>query len=208
MVTVSELLKKARYEKRLELSDAERETRIKRSFLKALEEGHYDKLPSATYARGFLKNYAQFLGLNIETVLALFRREFDEGREQKLLPSGFEKISGRRLRITSVALLVIILLVLLLSYFFVQYRDFFVGPPLTLIRPLQNEEVRGDTVSVEGRTDPDTVLTINNKTVALSEDGSFREEVPVLKGEFTILVTAKDRNGRQSKVVRKVRVSP
>lgn len=206
MATVGELLKKARIEQNIEISDVERETRIKTAFIKALEEGQYGRLPSAAYAQGFLKNYAQFLGLDTQVLLALFRREFEESRENKLLPSGLSQFPARRMRVTSLALMFTVLVVVFLSYFFFQYKGFLSSPPLTITSPSENEELEGDFVTVSGKTDPDAQLFINNEVVAVLGDGTFTETVPVFKGGFAVSVTAKNRFGRESHVTRTIKV--
>ena len=63
------------------LLDIEGETSIRLDYLKAIEEGTLDTLISATYARGFTKQYANFLGLDGERLL----------REEKLFFLGSGK---------------------------------------------------------------------------------------------------------------------
>ena len=61
--TTGQLLKSRREEKRISLDQAAQETRIRLSYLKALEEDDLDSLPGSAYTKGFLHNYAQFLGI-------------------------------------------------------------------------------------------------------------------------------------------------
>lgn len=206
MTKVSELLKKARLEKNIELWEVEKETRIKASFIKALEEGQYQKLPSFTYARGFLTNYAQYLELDVPTVLALFRREFDQEKEEKLLPPGLSKIPKRRIRISSLAGFFILLFIFFLAYFFFQYKGFLGSPSLSLSSPSQNQEVLGEQVMAVGKTDSEATLSINDQIAALDKEGNFKEEIPVMSGEFTITVVAKNRFGRETIITRMVKV--
>lgn len=56
----------------LSLEDVERQTRVRAFYLKALEAGDLEGLPSPVQGRGMLKNYASFLGLDSETLLLLF----------------------------------------------------------------------------------------------------------------------------------------
>lgn len=206
MTKVSELLKKARLEKNIQLWEVEKETRIKVSFIKALEEGQYQKLPSFAYARGFLTNYAQYLELDVPMVLALFRREFDQKKEEKLLPPGLSKIPNRRIRISSLAGFFILLFIFFLAYFFFQYKSFLGSPSLTLSSPSQNQEVLEETVAVVGKTDSEVTLSINDQIIALDKEGNFKEEIPVLPGEFTITILAKNRFGRESRITRMITV--
>ncbi len=67
-----QLLRAARQERGLSLEDAERETRIRREFLEALEADDYQRLPPPVYVRGFIRTYARWLGLDPEQVVSLF----------------------------------------------------------------------------------------------------------------------------------------
>ncbi|HXI45159.1 MAG TPA: helix-turn-helix transcriptional regulator, partial [Candidatus Acidoferrales bacterium] len=54
----------ARERKGVDLGRAERDTKIRARYLGALERGDYRDLPGAVYTRGFLRNYAIYLGLD------------------------------------------------------------------------------------------------------------------------------------------------
>lgn len=209
MHKVGELLKKKRLELKLDFTDVERETRIKDTFIKYLEEGEYDKLPGPSYAQGFLKNYADFLGLDTNVILALFRREYDAKREQELLPGRLgstNRLPVKRTRFTVLALTISALTLVLVSYFIFQYKDFLGSPALTLTTPRDGETVEGDSLTVIGRTDPDAVVSVNDKAVTVGDDGAFEYSIPVWNTEFTITVVAKNRNGRETKIIRQIKV--
>ncbi len=65
-------LRRAREARGLTLEDAERDTRISRRYLQALENEEFDIIPAPVYARGFLRSYSQYLGLDPQRMLALF----------------------------------------------------------------------------------------------------------------------------------------
>ena len=65
----------ARERKGVDLFRAERDTKIRARYLAALERGDYRELPGAVYTKGFLRNYAIYLGLDPEEVLRQWRRE-------------------------------------------------------------------------------------------------------------------------------------
>lgn len=71
--TLGQMLREAREAKGYLLEDVERATRIRARYLEALEEGEFEALPSEAQVRGFLRNYAQFLSLDSEQVLAHYR---------------------------------------------------------------------------------------------------------------------------------------
>ncbi|KAG6558970.1 Helix-turn-helix domain [Candidatus Rhabdochlamydia oedothoracis] len=66
---VGELFKAKRQELDISLKEAENATSIRSSYLEAIEEGEIDQYISGVYALGFMKQYAQFLGLDIEHMI-------------------------------------------------------------------------------------------------------------------------------------------
>jgi cytoskeletal protein RodZ len=65
----------ARERKGVDLYRAERDTKIRARYLAALERGDYRELPGTVYTKGFLRNYALYLGLDADDVLEQFHRE-------------------------------------------------------------------------------------------------------------------------------------
>jgi cytoskeleton protein RodZ len=57
-------LRDARVRQGLELTQLEAETKIRAKYLRAIEEERFDQLPGDTYAKGFLRSYAERLGLD------------------------------------------------------------------------------------------------------------------------------------------------
>ena len=72
MGTFGQTLRQAREDLGASLAEAERETRISRRYLEALETENEAALPAAVYTRGFIKIYCQYLGLNPEGMVDLF----------------------------------------------------------------------------------------------------------------------------------------
>jgi cytoskeletal protein RodZ len=69
---LGETLRRARTAKGITIEDAERVTRIPRKYLEALELENFGILPAPVYARGFLRSYAGFLGLEANELLPFF----------------------------------------------------------------------------------------------------------------------------------------
>jgi cytoskeletal protein RodZ len=65
-------LREAREQRALTFEEVETQTRIRVKFLQALESGDLSLLPSLAHARGFLRNYAQFLHLDANAIIAQF----------------------------------------------------------------------------------------------------------------------------------------
>src|SRR5437762_10164450 len=73
--TLGEQLRAQRKRKGITLEQAAADTRIREKFLTALEAGDYPTLPGAVYTRGFLRNYAEYLDLETDELVALFQQE-------------------------------------------------------------------------------------------------------------------------------------
>jgi len=71
--TIGQRLKKARTFRHLTLEEVAETTRIRLVYLQALEADDFDVIPSPVQARGFLRNYAQFLELDIDQVVEELR---------------------------------------------------------------------------------------------------------------------------------------
>ncbi len=78
MGQLGQLLTRAREARGLTLEDAERDTRISRRYLQALEDEEFEAIPAPVYARGFLRSYSQYLGLDPQETIVLFNRSEEE----------------------------------------------------------------------------------------------------------------------------------
>jgi len=66
------MLQRTRQARGLTLEEVERDTRISHRYLQALENENFGLLPAPVYARGFLRTYARYLGLEPANLLPLF----------------------------------------------------------------------------------------------------------------------------------------
>src|SRR6478672_13979033 len=75
-----ERLLAARERKGVDLYRAERDTKIRARYLAALERGDWRELPGSVYTKGFLRNYALYLGLDPDEILLQWRSERGDDR--------------------------------------------------------------------------------------------------------------------------------
>jgi len=85
---LAELLKARREALGWTLDNVAEITRVKRSYLEALEQAAYDVLPPRAFALGFVKAYAKALGLDDESLADMFRREVSPQNTKLHAPSG------------------------------------------------------------------------------------------------------------------------
>ena len=79
--SIGQQLKREREARFLTLEKASEATRIRTVFLKALESDDYSVMPSAAQGRGFLRNYAEYLELNIDQMIAEIQKNSPQVEE-------------------------------------------------------------------------------------------------------------------------------
>ena len=79
---IGAILRQARTKRDIELDDVEAATRIRLKYLRAIEAEDWGALPEGVYARGFIRTYAAFLGLDGERLAEEYRDEVEGGSRQ------------------------------------------------------------------------------------------------------------------------------
>jgi cytoskeleton protein RodZ len=79
-------LKEARTKRGLTTADVVKELRLRERYLNALEEEHWDQLPAEAYVKGFLRMYAEFLGLNGSLYIDEYNARFAHREEEPFVP--------------------------------------------------------------------------------------------------------------------------
>jgi transcriptional regulator with XRE-family HTH domain len=69
---LGEFLRRERELRHISLDDVAERTKISRRYLEAIEAERYDRLPGETFARGFIRSYAQSIGLDPEDTLLIY----------------------------------------------------------------------------------------------------------------------------------------
>lgn len=187
----------ARERKGVDLIRAERDTKIRVRYLSALEQGDYRDLPGAVYTKGFLRNYAIYLGLDPEDVLRQWRRERGDqaSPEPQIVPPRPIEEPSRPLRFSPsvvVAALLTAGVVLFFVYLSSQLLRYSRPPDLAVTTPatavLQVDESTtsfllsgtaspGSTVTIRaaGQTQPIRVTTL--------ADGTWSQSVDLRRGQ-------------------------
>lgn len=78
MAELGKILAEARVQRGLTLEDCERDTRISKRYLDALEREDWKLFPAPVYSRAFLRTYAQYLGQNPADLMRMFLAQTEE----------------------------------------------------------------------------------------------------------------------------------
>lgn len=196
-MTLGERMKLLRNNRRLGLNDVSRATKIPYRYLEYLEDGNYDKLPADVYVKGFLKNCAEIFGVEEYILIRLFEKERGIRKnlkkrngeiEDEVRPLNISSfvVTPKLMAITSISILILAGIL----YLYFEFGSFSNNPRLVILSPENNYSTNGNSVVVEGITEVDGKIFINDQPVLVDADGKFRENLTIQSGTSNIEVKA------------------
>lgn len=202
--SLPERLYAARERKGVDLYRAERDTKIRSRYLAALERGDYRELPGAVYTKGFLRNYALYLGLEPEEILSQWRRERgDMGPPQPVIAVPRPLTTPRRGLTFSpgviVAALLTVAVLLVGAYLTVQIMRFAKPPLLNVTDPkvatLTVDEATSSYL-IRGTTIPGGTVTVElaggSLQTSADSTGAWSIEIDLRRGKNEFKIEATD----------------
>ena len=206
--SVGEILRTEREKKHLSLERLSSVSNISIEKIQLLEENKFDQLPSAPYVRGYLRVIAGELGLEVDPLISILRRDFKESARGELLPRELLQPPAPKLafstRINLAVLIVISVIGVMVGYGLIQMYLASLPPRLTISQPLQYQVVAA-TVEVSGMTKPDSAVSINDLPATVNSSGAFKGEVIfTTQGLQNITVEVTDRRGKSNQLTREV----
>lgn len=210
MITAGEILKTYREKKGFTLAEISAATKIPMIRLKQIESNEFGNFEAQVFTRGFIKNYAEYLGLNVGKVLAIYRRstatvavgnnkpalsEQKEKNEKKSIKEQVEKAKEKikkfELTPTNVASIAGILFFTIIAvYLSIQFYKFQQPPQLSLISPENNSTFQTDLIEVKGVTEVGAAVKVNEQVVPVNTSGEFLVEIKLNQGDNKLTVKA------------------
>ncbi|HET9852119.1 MAG TPA: RodZ domain-containing protein [Candidatus Limnocylindrales bacterium] len=208
----------ARERKGVDLVRAERDTKIRVRYLSALERGDYRDLPGAVYTKGFLRNYAIYLGLDPEDVLRQWRRERGEqtAPEAVIVPPRPLEEPTRPLRFSPsvvVAALLTAGVILFFVYLGSQLLRYSKPPELSVTNPATAVLTVADdatTYRLAGLTSPGSIVTVTapgraELSATAQTSGAWSVQVDLRRGQNRFQITARNpETGKSAETPREV----
>jgi cytoskeletal protein RodZ len=215
MTRLGDSLRQQREKRGITLDQAAADTRIREKFLKALEDGDLQSLPGAVYTKGFLRNYAEYLGLDDEELVVQFHEERGgPAVEPKRRFAPMKPIGSRSLVFTPAVLIPVVVLatiVLFVGYLYYQFTSFAIAPALDVTDPATDAIAQDAAFTVKGHTVPNGRVTVQVFPGPLTladihpaADGTFSAPVTLTAGSNHIVVEVLDPSGKVSRVNRSV----
>ncbi|TSC91452.1 MAG: hypothetical protein CEN92_277 [Candidatus Berkelbacteria bacterium Licking1014_96] len=209
--SLGEVLRGRRKKLDLTLRQIERLTKIKKSYLVALEKNNWHQLPSEVYISGFLNTYSKTLKLDSKSILKEFKREHQTHQNiQKNALKNPQEIKVNRIYLTPkmVVVGVVILAALALSgYLWFQISGFASPPNLNITEPSSAEiKTSSDKIKIAGSTDVDSSVSLNSQAIPVDISGNFEQSVSLSKGINVFEVTSTNNAGKKTTKILQVMV--
>ena len=206
---LGEELRRVRINQGLSLADCAYKLKLKSADLEALETENYELLPAGFYGLNIFKRYVSFLGLNERRLSRVFLtdRRLSAGAGEAVFSKKVVRrrelwILPRFLRNFLIAAAVIICFAYLALYF----NRITTPPSLEILKPTANISQKELNFVIEGRTDPESEVTINNQGVLINQDGSFSQAVSLRSGVNLLIIKAKKKYSHERAVTRQILV--
>lgn len=204
MRNISEILKKTRLENKITLDTVSNATKIKKEYLKYIESGEFDKIPSLSTTKGFIKIYAKYLGLNHEEAVMLFRRDHNK-TESHMIKKKNKKIKINSIfykNITLYIVLLILLIATIIIYGIHEYLIFKTPPKVEISSP--QEHIFNTTkpyVNFSGKIQNGDFLYIDGvKINDVTLNGDFTQQVGLQEGLNNIDLNIKNQFGQETNI--------
>lgn len=86
MPEIGATLREARMRARIDITEVEQATKIRAKYLRALENEEWNLLPGSTFIKSFLREYADYLGLDSRTLVEQYKLRYERPSEHELSP--------------------------------------------------------------------------------------------------------------------------
>jgi transcriptional regulator with XRE-family HTH domain len=201
--TIGERLRQARSLRQLKIEEVAKAINIRPEYLTALEEERWDKLPAGLYGKNFLKQYARFLRVSLKDWQSGPDNQ-DSGNpfSQRILQKNKFIVFPKIVRNTLVIVAVLACLLYLVGYF----KKVIMPPDLLITDPAQNMVLKTNSLTVNGQTEVEAEVRINNEIVLNNHNGYFSQTINLKKGLNNIIVSAKKKYSQSRTVTRQILV--
>lgn len=201
--TVGQILKSERQRLGFSVSDIERQTRIRKKYLEALEKSEWLVFPSKTYILGVLKSYGSMLNLDEEKLIAFFRREYEKNDNPKFA----RRVQASHLTPASKIYMrvgIVVSILILIVYFLIQLINLFTPPKVEIISPKQDHlPPRTQKFNLIGKTEKDAIVEINGERYLLNDKNQFVVKIPIPQKKAKVNITITGANGKKT-IIKKV----
>jgi len=192
MLRVSAIIQEARLDKQLELEDISKKIKVPVKYLRAIEDEASANFPLEPYCSLIVKDYAQYLGLDGQRILSLFRRDYSEKLKTKTYRPRLLSFTPK----FTLGLAMVLSLVIFSAYLFYEYLTFNRPPNLKVDWPA-NLVVATSFFDLNGVTNAESTVRVNQDLVIVDHNGNFKKRIELSSSDETkVIVEAKSPSGK------------
>jgi cytoskeletal protein RodZ len=201
MFEIGDSLREARIRRGISLKEAEDATKIRAKYLQALEDDDFEVIPGPTFVKGFLRTYAEFLGMDATLLVDEYRSRFEPHQEPHYVarrPSARPAGRGPRRQSNLLMVGIVALAVLVLLYWATRGR----GEETAILDPAEFEPSTTTTVLTLTAVEDTTAVTIESASEGADETGTTLPEgvlalqINAANGRCWLMVKAGSADGK------------
>jgi cytoskeleton protein RodZ len=180
MFEIGTALREARERQGLSFSQIEEDTKIRARYIRALEDEAFGILPGTTYTKGFLRAYADYLGLDGHLFIDEFNSRYHDPRnedDRAIYPKTNSRPRGRQQRRdTNIVLIVLAAIVVIASMVFLGFNS--AGPANVNLPPPPSSST-----STGGGSTGQSTATTKTKPKHHAQRARYRIEITAANGD-------------------------
>jgi cytoskeletal protein RodZ len=201
--TLGQVFQRYRQAAKIKIEQVEKNTKISRRMLVAIENDDYKILPDEFHTANIIKGYAKYLGLDYNKLLLLYKETTGQDKQKEVKP----KFTPVRVYLTPNMVrsgIIILVIILVLVYFGLQLRKIYVSPQLIITSPVKDLITTENFVTIQGQTEKEARVFINEKEVFLDPQGYFQATLDLQKGLNYLKISAVKKHSRANTVYRQI----
>lgn len=203
MLTAGSILRARRKELGFSIKRIANDTKIQEAYLEKLEANNFEDFDSMVFVNGYVKIYADYLGLDVDKLSALFRRQTkQEDNTVKMRSNNINKPQGKLFEfltpnnvLIAMAVIFVLGVVAFISFQFYNFRK---APQLTIYTPADQTVSVEKKLEISGITEDSVSVFINDNEINVEDDNTFTTQINLRDGSNTITVKAVKTNSQQS----------
>lgn len=202
MLTVGKILRRERKKKGISLTEVEKELKVRKKFLQAVEENNWDRFPSKIYIIGIIRNYARYLNLDPERIVAFFRRDYERKESlgfKRRISSHYLKSDAKKLIAIAIGLVFFVFFI----YFGYQLKLYLSPPKVVLLSPKKTRFRVEKKLTIVGKADKESEISIFGEKIYPNDQGIFKYNFPLKEGKNELVIKVIGANGKKT-VLKKV----
>ncbi len=200
MLTPGEIFKKRREALRKSIYSVSLETKIGTKYIEMLEENRYNEFDSPVFANGFVKIYSEYLGLDQEKMVALYRRENTDFNPSSTIKNIKDKRGEKQpfiqkyKNIIIQAIIVILTIALIaISIILNNSKPKEEALDFELLNIQDGYVTKESSITLEGNITQSYMLYINSTLVPVS-NGSFKYQYSLVDGDNKAIIEIKNKD--------------